>query len=102
VDIVAGVFSLLVTVAFLKAWKPKTILDNKSVTTTPAAGRNVAGAGLAVAPATVRHSAIAVVKAWSPFILASAFIFASGDPSLNKGFTFEVLKRPFPALHHLV
>jgi len=102
VDIVAGVFSLLVTVVFLRAWKPKTILDNKGVTASPGAGRQVDGASLAAAPAIARPSTGAVVKAWSPFILASVFIFASGVPSINKAFTFEGLKRPFPALHNLV
>jgi lactate permease len=103
VDIVAGVFSLLVTVAFLKAWKPRSILDNRSIEPPPGAARQVAGAA-AVAPAAARtvHSVGAVFKAWSPFILASVFIFVSGVPSINKACTFEGLRWPFPGLHNLV
>jgi lactate permease len=106
VDIVAGVFSLIATVAFLKAWKPKTILENESRPSSPpspGASQQVAGAGRSTAaPPIVRHSTGAVLRAWSPFILASVFIFVSGVPSINKAFNFEVLKRPFPALHNLV
>jgi lactate permease len=103
VDIVAGVFSLLVTVAFLKAWKPKTISENESEQLIFGSGQRVTGpAGTAAAPSMARHSMPAVFKAWSPFILASVFIFVSGVPSINKAFTFEALKRPFPGLHNLV
>jgi len=103
VDIVAGLFSLLVTVAFLKAWKPSAILDNNGIAASPGAGRQVAGsAGLAAAPAIARHSTAAVLRAWSPFVLASLFIFVSSIPSINKAFNFDELRRPFPALHNLV
>src|SRR5215468_2849506 len=43
VDIVAGLFSLLLTVAFLKAWKPKPTLDSKRLAPSPESGRRVAG-----------------------------------------------------------
>src|SRR5687767_6436690 len=54
VDIVAAIFSLLVTVAFLKVWEPAEVM--------PVSGE--------LAAAT-RHSALAVLRGWSPFIVAS-------------------------------
>ncbi len=87
VDIAAGIFSLLATVAFLKVWKPRTTLE--------AEGR-AAGEGFR------RHSLPAVLKGWSPFILTSAFIFLCGHPSLNRYLTFAALNFPFPGLDQAV
>jgi lactate permease len=89
VDIVAALFSLLVMVAFLKVWRPKKIL---------ATGR-APGAAPVITP---NHSMAAVLKGWSPFILASILIFTAGLPSLNKRLTFASLKQPAPYLHNLV
>src|SRR5688572_8319289 len=50
VDIVAAIFSLLMTVAFLKVWKPRVIM--------PVSGE--------LAVSTPRHSIGAVLKGWSP------------------------------------
>jgi lactate permease len=85
VEIVAAIFSLLVMVAFLKLWRPRTILT--------------IGATPAVIP---RHSMAAVLKGWSPFILASILIFVAGLPALNKSLTFASLKQPVPSLHNVV
>jgi lactate permease len=89
VDIIAAIFSLLVMVAFLKIWRPRTILRTG----------NAAGAAPAVMP---QHSMAAVLKGWSPFILASILIFTAGLPALNKTLTFASLKQPVPYLHNLV
>ena len=89
VDIIAAIVSLLAMVAFLKVWRPRTILATSRV---PAS-----------APAiVVRHSAAMVLKGWSPFILSSILIFVAGLPSLNRTLTFASLKQPMPALHNLV
>jgi lactate permease len=87
VDIVAALFSLLVMVAFLKFWKPGTVLENA-----PTENR-----------ITVRQHATAVVlKGWSPFLLASVFIFIFGLPAINKQLSFDALKQPMPILHNSV
>jgi lactate permease len=87
VDIVAALFSLLVMVAFLKFWKPGTVLENA-----PTENR-----------ITVKqHSTAAVVKGWSPFLLASVFIFIFGLPAINKQLSFDALKQPMPLLHNSV
>lgn len=77
VDIVASIFSLLVMVAFLKIW------------------RLGAGPG-------GKHSTAAVLKAWSPFILSSIFIFITGLPTLNKFLTFPSWRVAMPYLHNSV
>jgi lactate permease len=87
VDIVAAIFSLLVMVAFLKFWKPGSVLENS-----PTENR-----------ITVKqHSTAAVLKGWSPFLLASVFIFIFGLPSINKQLSFDALKQPMPLLHNSV
>jgi lactate permease len=88
VDIVAAIFSLLVMVAFLKVWQPKTLLTTKS-------SRMPEGA-------MPRHSTAAVLKGWSPFILASILIFVVGLPALSRPLTFASLRQPVPYLHNLV
>ncbi len=87
VDILAAIFSLLTMVAFLKFWKPKELL------TSDPAGRTVA---------LKHHSVGAVLKGWSPFILASLFIFLFALSSFNKYLKFEALTFPLPGLHQMV
>jgi lactate permease len=85
VDIVAAIFSLLVTVGFLKIWQPRVVMPVSGELATP-----------------VRHSAGAVLKGWSPFIIASVLIFVTGLPSMAKYFNFDVLKFPMPLLDDAV
>jgi lactate permease len=77
VDIVAAIFSLLVMVAFLKVWRVDA-----------APGGN--------------HSTGVVLKAWSPFLLSSVFIFVAGLPALSKFLTFPSWRVAMPWLHNAV
>lgn len=86
VDVVAAVFSLLVMVAFLKFWKPAKVM--------PVSGE--------LATSTRRHSALEVLKGWSPFIVASILIFVTGLPSISKYLNFDALRMPMPYLHNAV
>jgi lactate permease len=86
VDVVSAIFSLLATVAFLKFWKPSKVM--------PVSG--------AMATATRRHSAGAVLRGWSPFIVASILIFVTGLPSMGKYLNFDALRMPMPYLHNAV
>ncbi|MGE0884811.1 MAG: L-lactate permease [Blastocatellales bacterium] len=87
VDVISAVFSLLVMVAFLKFWRPKSEL--KIDPTSPTETR---------AP----QSTTAILKGWSPFILASVLIFIAGYPKINKYLLFDSLKVSMPALHNTV
>ena len=86
VDIVASIFSLLVMVAFLKFWQPKEIMP----------------VSMDLPEFSRQHSVGAILKGWSPFILASILIFVTGLPSIQKYLTFDSLKVPMPALHNAV
>lgn len=88
VDVVSALFSLLVMVAFLKFWRPRNIMrvreDDAAITHIP------------------QHSTVAILKGWSPFLLASVFIFIAGYPAINKYLTFQSFKQPMPMLHNAV
>jgi lactate permease len=86
VDIVAAVFSLLVMVAFLRLWKPRTVMT-------------VEGGSPAEAK---RHGVLAVLKGWSPFAYASVLIFAWALPSFNTHIKVAALSFPMPGLHNAV
>jgi lactate permease len=86
VDIVAAAFSLLVMVGFLRMWKPRTLM---TITTAPEA------------PALRRHSVGAVLKAWSPFAVASVLILLWALPGMAKYIRFAALSFPLSGLHNL-
>ena len=84
VDIASGTFALLVMVVFLRFWRPREEL--------PING----------AVAVRRHAPLAVLKGWSPFILASALIFAWAVP-LKPLLSVPALRAvPVPGLHEAV
>lgn len=87
VDVISAVFSLLVMVAFLKFWKP---------------AQEMRLDGAEHSSLITRHSVGAVLKAWSPFILASVLIFLASYPKINKYAIFSSLKIPMPMLHNAV
>lgn len=86
VDVVSALFSLLVMVAFLKFWRPRNVMrvDETAAANLP------------------HHSFGTILKGWSPFLLASVFIFIAGYPALNKYLTFASWKQPMPLLHNTV
>ncbi|MFN8009187.1 MAG: L-lactate permease [Terriglobia bacterium] len=87
VDIVSAIFSLLVMVAFLRFWKPASILELSTEGTKQSQPHH-----------TLRN----VLQGWSPFILSSFFIFINGIPSFNKHLKFTLLTFPLSGLHHQV
>jgi lactate permease len=106
VDIVASIFSLLVMVAFLKVWAPKNVMTGDSAEF-QAMSKNEVAASAGGPPAVERvairnHSLAAVMKGWSPFILASLLIFLYAMPGFNKYLKISALTFPIPGLHNLV
>ena len=89
VDITAALVSLLAMVAFLKIWRPATIL-----------GHNQSAAATERSPA--HHSLAVVLKGWSPFLLASVFIYLAAQPAIARRLNFPALKLPMPGLHQVV
>jgi lactate permease len=92
VDIVASLVSLLAMVAFLKVWQPKSRLGEQDE---PALG--------AATVETTRHRSILVIlKGWSPFLLASVFVFVWIMPAIKDRITLTIAKQPMPYLHRAV
>jgi lactate permease len=99
VDILAALASLLAMVVFLKLWHPRTSLEHHDKPAAPAPRDDALGAPL---DKTQHHSFAAVLKGWSPFLLASAFIFAWARPELSRFLVSDSLKQPMPLLHRAV
>lgn len=95
VDIVAALFSLLAMVAFLKIWHPKTSLrqDDKLVSGARACEP---------VDTTRRHPFSSILNGWSPFLLASVFIFLWSMPAIKDRLTLTILKQPMPYLDRAV
>jgi lactate permease len=87
VDIMSGTCALLVMVGFLKVWKPSRVMEINPETALKYANR---------------HSFWTILKGWSPFILASIFIFLAGLPSVNRHLRFAPLTVPVWGLHNAV
>ena len=88
VDIVAAVFSLIVMVTFLKFWKPKEAMEIDADTHRLALEKG--------------HRLGTILKAWSPFMLASLFILLFSLPGTAKFLKFDLLSFPLPGLHEKV
>ena len=80
VDIMAGLFSLVVTTVFLLFWKPKTVWRFPHERTTATAG----GASLGAAAALPKYTKGKVAQAWMPFLVLSLFVFLWGYPPVKK------------------
>jgi lactate permease len=107
VDIVSAIFSLLVMVAFLKVWKPPVIMPvgdgaSPSLPGAPVPFTPAHAAGAVVSSQVARHSALTVVKGWSPFIIASVLIFVTGLPAIGRHLNVPALSMPMPLLHRAV
>ena len=87
VDIVAAIFSLLMTVAFLRFWKPRHLMEE----------------GEGERTIELRHHSVGtILKGWSPFALASVFIFLWALPEFGSYLRIPFLTWPTPWLHNAV
>jgi len=98
VDIIAALVSMACLVGFLRVWQPK------RVWTSPTLRHHDASAHEAKpAKPVTRHSAQALVAAWTPWVILTVFVFLWGLPSV-KGWLNGVYAPAFPieGLHNLV
>src|SRR5581483_8257276 len=80
VDVGAALISMACLTLFLKVWKPKEIWRN----TTPRAHEKDAGEVPAGTVTTfTRHDPAIVVRAWTPWIILTVFLFAWGLPHVK-------------------
>jgi lactate permease len=119
VDIAAGVFSLVVTVLFLRFWRPKRIWrfsEERGGNTTAVRETSVRDTmgdkwKVGAAPTTdtaITHTTGQVMKAWMPFAILSIFVLCWGLPTIKT--TMNKVTTPafsrggwdFPYLHKAV
>lgn len=102
VDIAAGAVSLLVTVVFLRFWKPRRIWrfpEDAAREIAPAAAVRTGDSPAAAAAATQRHiepvhrSLAEVARAWMPFVVLSVMVLLWGMPPVK-----ALLNRTTPAV----
>jgi lactate permease len=87
-DILASLASMASMVLVMRVWQPKRIF-------------RLAG-DHPVATVPKRHSAGAVLKAWSPFILLVVFVLAWGYPPIKAQLDKTTMLIPIPGLHNAI
>ena len=98
VDVIAAVVSMACLVSFLRVWKPRNIWTSVSLK-----GHEKDGGAGQEASAPTRHPRAAVVRAWTPWVFLSVFVFVWGLPPV-KAFLNGVFAPAFQigGLHNLV
>ena len=98
VDVIAAICSMAALVLFLKVWKPAQVWTSVSLKGHEADGGQ---AGEAHVPA--KHDRATVVKAWTPWVILTVFVFAWGLP-VTKNFLNGIFSPKFAieGLHKLI
>jgi len=89
VDIMGGMGTVLLLALFFRLWKPRRIWRYPN---DPPPGASQAR----------KHSARAILDAWSPFLLLSLFVVLWGLPGIRTVVDSVTLRTPVPGLHQLV
>src|SRR5574343_534989 len=76
VDVIAAICSMAALVLFLKVWKPAELWTSVSLK-----GHEQDGGQAGEAKAPVKHDSATVVKAWTPWVILTVFVFAWGLPA---------------------
>ncbi|MBI3100218.1 MAG: L-lactate permease [Burkholderiales bacterium] len=98
VDIIAAIVSMVALVLFLRVWQPKKIWRSTSLK-----GHERTG-GEALEPvAVVRHSPAELVRAWTPWLILTVFVFVWGLPPVKAALN-GIFAPSFPmqGLHNLI
>ncbi|MDA9411411.1 L-lactate permease [Bradyrhizobium sp. CCBAU 45384] len=94
VDVIAAVVSMASLALFLKIWRPANAMKEM-----PARY----GVPLAAEAPSGKTTKAAVAKAWTPWLIFSAFVFAWGTPQVKSWLdSIWVAKFPVAGLHNLV
>jgi lactate permease len=98
VDVIAAMCSMSALVLFLRVWKPSEVWTSVSLK-----GHEKDGGEGHVAAAPTKHPRAAVIKAWTPWVILTVFVFAWGLPAV-KGFLNKLFMPTFAidGLHKLV
>ena len=98
VDVIAAMSSMICLVLFLRVWKPKQIWRSVSLK------GHEADSGAAQAPVAVtQHPRADVIRAWTPWVILTVFVFIWGLPVV-KGFFNDIFAPAFPmnGLHLMI
>jgi len=98
VDIIAALASMISLVAFLRVWRPQRIWTSPSLK-----GHETDGGDAKAAQPVVQHSRAALLRAWTPWLILTVFVFVWGLPSV-KAFLNDLYAPKFPieGLHNLI
>ncbi|MET3178917.1 UNVERIFIED_ORG: lactate permease [Variovorax guangxiensis] len=98
VDIIAAIVSMACLIAFLRVWKPKNVWTSVSLK-----GHEADGGEAAAAVAPTKHSTAAVIRAWTPWLILTVFVFIWGLPAV-KTWLNGIFAPSFPidGLHNMV
>ena len=98
VDIIAAIVSMISLVLFLRVWQPTKLWTSPSLQ----GHENDGGEAKAAAPIT-QHSRAALIRAWTPCVILSVFVFIWGLPSV-KTWLNGIYAPSFPmaGLHNLI
>ena len=100
VDIIAALVSMASLILFLRVWQPKTVWTSASLK-----GHEPEGAtGQAGRPAAAaQYSTGEIVRAWTPWIILTVFVFVWGLPPVKNYFNgLFAPKFPMDGLHNLI
>ena len=111
VDVIAAIISMGSLVLFLKVWKPKKVWTSTALkgheqdsgtpdleSEKPVGHEADAGAAL-----FAKNDRRAVLLAWMPWAILSAFVFIWGIPAVKQSLDgISVVKIPFDGLHNLI
>lgn len=78
VDIIAALVSMISLVLFLRVWQPRKIWISPSLK-----GHDVSADEAKPAGPIVRHSRAQLVRAWTPWLILTVFVFVWGLPSVK-------------------
>ncbi len=98
VDVIAAICSMTALVLFLRVWQPSEIWTSVSLK-----GHEKNGGEARAATAPTRHARADVVKAWTPWVILTAFVFVWGLPA-TKAWLNGIFAPKFPieGLHKLI
>ena len=98
VDIIAAIVSMVSLIAFLRVWQPKAIWTSPTMR-----GRDISAAEAKPPRAPVQHSTADLVRAWTPWLILTVFVFVWGLPVVKDFLnTLFAPKFPMAGLHNLI
>ena len=98
VDIIAALVSMVSLVAFLKVWQPKKIWTSPSLK-----GHESDGGEAKPATVITQHSKADLLRAWTPWLILTVFVFVWGLPPVKDFFnSLFAPKFPIEGLHNLI